>query len=66
MLHHHELAAAVRVALADAQADGTLPTFDLPAVVVERPRETTHGDYATAVALQLARPAPVKSTALPT
>ncbi len=57
MLHHHELAAAVRAALLAAQSDGTLPPFDLPDVTVERPRETSHGDYATAVALQLARPA---------
>ncbi len=57
MLQHHELAAAVRAALLAAQADGALPAFDLPEVTVERPRETSHGDYATAVALQLARPA---------
>ena len=57
MLHHHELAAAVRDALLAAQADGALPPFDLPEITVERPRETSHGDYATAVALQLARPA---------
>ena len=57
MLHHHELAAAVRNALLAAQADGALPPFDLPDITVERPRETSHGDYATAVALQLARPA---------
>jgi len=57
MLHHHELAAAVRAALLAAQAGGALPSFDLPDVTVERPRETSHGDYATAVALQLARPA---------
>lgn len=57
MLQHHELAAAVRAALLAAQADGALPAFDLPEIIVERPRETSHGDYATAVALQLARPA---------
>ena len=57
MLHHHELAAAVRAALTAAQADGTLPAFDIPDIAVERPRDTAHGDYATAVALQLARPA---------
>ena len=57
MLHYHELAAAVRAALLAAQAGGALPPFDLPAITVERPRETGHGDYATAVALQLARPA---------
>jgi arginyl-tRNA synthetase len=57
MLQHHELAAAVRAAISAAQAAGALPAFDIPDVLVERPRETTHGDYATAVALQLARPA---------
>ena len=57
MLQHHELAAAVRAAISAAQSAGTLPAFDSPEVLVERPRETTHGDYATAVALQLAKPA---------
>jgi len=57
MLHHHELSAAVRAAIAAAQAAGDLPPFDLPDVLVERPRDTSHGDYATAAALQLARPA---------
>ncbi len=62
MLHHHELSVAVRAAIGAAQAAGTLPPFEIPDVaqrtlVVERPRDATHGDYATAVALQLARPA---------
>jgi arginyl-tRNA synthetase len=57
MLHHHELSAAVQSAIAAAQAAGALPPFDTPDVLVERPRETARGDYATAVALQLARPA---------
>jgi arginyl-tRNA synthetase len=57
MLVHHEIARAVREAIVAAQADGALPAFEIPDILVERPRETTHGDYATAVALQLARPA---------
>lgn len=57
MLHHHELSAAVRAAINAAQSAGSLPDFDLPEVLVERPRDPAHGDYATAVALQLARPA---------
>jgi arginyl-tRNA synthetase len=57
MLIHHELAAAVSQALLRAQTAGDLPAFDLPAVTVERPREASNGDYATAAALQLARPA---------
>jgi arginyl-tRNA synthetase len=57
MLQHHELSAAVRAAITAAQAAGALPAFDVPDVLVERPRDVTYGDYATAVALQLARPA---------
>jgi len=57
MLQHHELSAAVQAAIIAAQLAGTLPAFDVPDVLVERPRDATHGDYATAVALQLARPA---------
>ncbi|MFO7664638.1 MAG: arginine--tRNA ligase [Chloroflexota bacterium] len=57
MLLHREIAHAVRAAIETAQAEGALPPFEIPGILVERPRETTHGDYATAVALQLARPA---------
>lgn len=57
MLIHHEIEAAVAAAIARAQEAGDLPAFDLPDVSVERPREAANGDYATAVALQLARPA---------
>jgi arginyl-tRNA synthetase len=57
MLQTQELSAAVHSAITAAQAAGALPAFELPDVLVERPRETTHGDYATAVALQLARSA---------
>ncbi|MCA9970550.1 MAG: arginine--tRNA ligase [Anaerolineales bacterium] len=54
---HHELAAAVKTAVVRAQAAGALPPFELPEVRVERPRDESHGDFASAVALQLARPA---------
>ena len=37
------------------QAAGDLPEFDLPPVVVEKPREAGHGDYASPVAMVLAR-----------
>ncbi len=57
MLQHHELSAAVQAAIIAAQSAGALPAFDVPDVLVERPRDATHGDYATAVALQLARSA---------
>ncbi len=57
MLVHQDLAAQVTAAIQRAQADGDLPAFDIPPIVIERPRDASKGDYATAVALQLARPA---------
>ncbi|MCC7355979.1 MAG: arginine--tRNA ligase [Anaerolineae bacterium] len=41
----------------DAQRAGALPPFDLPPLSVERPKQASHGDYASAAALSLARPA---------
>jgi arginyl-tRNA synthetase len=55
-----ELSESLRAALAGAVADGTfaLDAADLPSTVhVERPRQKGHGDYATNVALQLAKKA---------
>ncbi len=63
MLLHHELAAQVSAAIRSAQNSGDLPEFEIPEILVERPRDPTHGSYATAVALQsarLARMAPLK------
>ena len=57
MLIHHDLAARVHSAIASAQASGELPAFEIPEILVERPRDPSHGDYATAIALQLARSA---------
>lgn len=55
-----ELSDSLRAALAGAVADGTfaLDAADLPTTVhVERPRQREHGDWATNVALQLAKKA---------
>lgn len=54
---HYELADKVRTALEHAQREAALPVFEIPEIRVERPRDPEHGDYATAIALQLARPA---------
>ena len=51
------LADAVRRCLLDAVEAGDLAVDVPPAVVVERPRNRDHGDWATNVALQLAKPA---------
>jgi arginyl-tRNA synthetase len=52
-----DLASAVRAAVAAAVDDGELAVRVPEKVVVERPKNPDHGDYATPVALQLAGPA---------
>ena len=52
-----ELGAAVRACVAACVAAGELAVPVPDEVAVERPRQKEHGDYATSVALQLARPA---------
>ena len=48
------VAAAVRAAVADG--DLALAPADIPAdVVIERPRNPEHGDYATNIAMRLAK-----------
>jgi arginyl-tRNA synthetase len=53
----HELAALIGNAIQQAQTAGTLPAFVLPPVDVDHPRDATHGDYATSVAMKLAKDA---------
>ncbi|MDX1414795.1 MAG: arginine--tRNA ligase [Candidatus Promineifilaceae bacterium] len=55
MLLHHDLSARVAAAIKRAQEKGELPDFEIPEIIVERPRDPTHGSYATAIALQSAR-----------
>lgn len=50
-----KLAQLIHSALETAQQSGDLPAFDIPDIMVERPKDTTHGDYACTVALGLAR-----------
>jgi arginyl-tRNA synthetase len=44
----------IQAAIENAQAAGDLPAFDIPAAVVEKPRDASHGDYATPFAMQAA------------
>jgi arginyl-tRNA synthetase len=46
----------VEQAIRAAQAASDLPAFDIPAVEVRPPKRAEQGDYATNVALQLAKP----------
>ena len=54
-----ELSDIIRAVLVDLQANGLLPvTAEIPAAIkVERPKNREHGDWATTVAMQLARSA---------
>lgn len=52
---HHKLADELTTAIQLAQAAGTLPEFEIPEVQIERPRDPALGDYASPVAMRLAR-----------
>lgn len=52
-----EHAALVEQAIRSAQAAGELPAFDIPTIEIRPPKRADQGDYAAAVALQLAKPA---------
>jgi arginyl-tRNA synthetase len=51
----HDLGLKVIEAIRTAQEEGKLPQFEMPEVVIEKPRESSHGDYASPVAMKLAR-----------
>ncbi|MFL7793941.1 MAG: arginine--tRNA ligase [Anaerolineae bacterium] len=52
-----KVAALIAAGLKAAQESSALPDFEVPAVVVERPRQSEHGDYASPVCLRLAKEA---------
>jgi arginyl-tRNA synthetase len=52
-----QVAALIAAGLKAAQEGGALPAFEIPEVVVERPRQSQHGDYASPVCLRLAKEA---------
>jgi arginyl-tRNA synthetase len=51
----NDISQLIELAIRKAQKKGDLPKFDIPEIVVERPKDPTHGDYATPAALGLAR-----------
>ncbi|MEE9617084.1 MAG: arginine--tRNA ligase, partial [Anaerolineae bacterium] len=56
-----QVAALIAAGLRIAQEDGALPEFEVPAVVVDRSRQTEHGDYGSPVCLRLSREARMSS-----
>ena len=55
MIVHHTLASDVEKAIVAAQAAGELPSFAVENVIVEKPRDLVNGDYASPIAMKLAR-----------
>ena len=45
----------MRGAIEQAQSDGVLARLEIPEIVIERPQNTGHGDYASSLPLKMAR-----------
>ncbi len=52
----HEHARLVEQAIVAAQKAGELPAFEMPTIEIRPPKKAEQGDYACAVAMQLAKP----------
>ena len=50
-----KIAALLKQAAEHAQQEGKLPQVALPEIIVERPQNSGHGDYASSLPLKLAR-----------
>ncbi len=55
MIIRHKLAKVLEQAAKEAQQEGVLAATALPEIVVERPQNPEHGDYASSLPLKLAR-----------
>jgi len=55
MFIKHKLAKVLEQAARKAQQEGVLATTTLPEIVIERPQNPEHGDYASSLPLKLAR-----------
>jgi arginyl-tRNA synthetase len=53
----YRIAQLVSQAAAKAQSQGLLPDLALPEIIIERPQNSEHGDYASSLPLKLARSA---------
>jgi arginyl-tRNA synthetase len=49
------IAEIIKTAILAAQEAGKLPVVTLPEIVIERPQNAEHGDYASSISLKLAR-----------
>jgi arginyl-tRNA synthetase len=56
----HQLESLLRTAIQAAQNAGDLPAFEIPVIPVNPAKSPEHGDYASPVAMGLAKPARMK------
>jgi arginyl-tRNA synthetase len=64
MFIKRKLAEALERAVTQAQREGVLASTTLPEVIVERPQNPEHGDYASSLPLKLARTADIAPPAI--
>jgi arginyl-tRNA synthetase len=64
MFIKRKLAKALEQAVTKAQKEGVLAVTTLPEVIVERPQNLEHGDYASSLPLKLARSANISPKAI--
>jgi arginyl-tRNA synthetase len=64
MLLKYRIAELITESVNDAQLKGVLPQGPIPDVVVERPQNPEHGDFATSLPLRLARSARMSPMAI--
>ena len=64
MVIKRKLAKALEQAVTQAQQEGELAVTTLPEVIVERPQNLEHGDYASSLPLKLARAADITPQAI--
>jgi arginyl-tRNA synthetase len=64
MFIKHKLIDVLEQATREAQQDGVLAETSLPEVVIERPQNPEHGDYASSLPLKLARTTEKAPTAI--
>jgi arginyl-tRNA synthetase len=55
MLIKTSIAELIRNAVLKAQAEGRIGSAPLPEIIIERPQNVKHGDYASSIALKMAR-----------
>ena len=50
-----KISGLLQKSIKDLQKENKLPDFEIPEVLVEYPREKSHGDYSTNIALKISK-----------